>query len=491
MPTRGPIDQWIDKRLQFLHVAPSDPASDAEFLRRVSLDLIGLLPTESEYAEFMRDASADKRSRLVDRLIDRPEFLDQWVMHWAELLQIRTNNGVSSKALRLYDQWLRSAVHRGETIDSIVRKTLSANGGTLENPATNYFQTETTPQLVAENVAQVFLGTRIQCAQCHNHPFDRWTMDDYYEFASFFSQVGYKQGEDPRELTIYDLAQGEIAHPLGKKNLKPRFLGTKLPAAIDGKDYREVLAEWLTAPDNKQFARNIANIVWSHFMGVGIIEPVDDVRISNPATNLELLDYLAERLVQERFELKPIIREICNSRTYQTATRRNESNRLDEKEFSHQKIRRLRAEVLLDCICQVTETTERLPGLPKGSRAVQVADGQAAHYFLTTFGRSNRNSPCTCETKTAPTLSQALHLLNSETTGGKIRDGGLVSNWLRSGLQPVEVAQRITIRCLSRELTGEEQKQLETTIASGVVPESALEDFFWAVLNSNEFIFNH
>lgn len=491
IPTRGPIDQWIDKRLQFLHVAPSDPASDAEFLRRVSLDLIGLLPTESEYAEFMKDTSADKRSRLVDRLMDRPEFLDQWVMHWAELLQIRTNNGVSSKALRLYDQWLRSAVHRGETIDSIVRKTLSANGGTLENPATNYFQTETTPQLVAENVAQVFLGTRIQCAQCHNHPFDRWTMDDYYEFASFFSQVGYKQGEDPRELTIYDLAQGEIAHPLGKKNLKPRFLGTKLPAAIDGKDYREVLAEWLTAPDNKQFARNIANIVWSHFMGVGIIEPVDDVRISNPATNLELLDYLAERLVQERFELKPIIREICNSRTYQTATRRNESNRLDEKEFSHQKIRRLRAEVLLDCICQVTETTERLPGLPKGSRAVQVADGQAAHYFLTTFGRSNRSSPCTCETKTAPTLSQALHLLNSETTGGKIRDGGLISNWLRTGLQPVEVAQRITIRCLSREPTDEERKQLETTIASGVEPESALEDFFWAVLNSNEFIFNH
>jgi hypothetical protein len=226
-------------------------------------------------------------------------------------------------------------------------------------------------------------------------------------------------------------------------------------------------------------------------MGVGIIDPVDDVRISNPATNLELLDYLAERLIQEKFELKPLIREICNSRTYQTATRRNESNKLDEKEFSHQKIRRMRAEVLLDCICQVTETTERLPGLPKGSRAVQVADGQAAHYFLTTFGRSNRSLACTCETKTSPTLSQALHLLNSETTGGKIREGATVSRWLQNGLSPHEIARQITVRCLSREPSAEEFKQIDAMTANNSDPQLALEDFFWAVLNSNEFVFNH
>ena len=490
-PALTRIDELVDKRLQFLHMSPSDLATDEQFLRRSSLDLVGLLPTESQYAEFVQDTSKDKRTRWINRLIDRPEFHDQWVMHWAELLQIRTNNGVSPKALRLYDQWLRTAVHRGETIDNIVKNILAANGGTLENPATNYFQTETTPQLMAENVAQVFLGTRIQCAQCHNHPFDRWTMDDYYGFASFFSQIGYKQGEDPRELTIYNMAQGQIEHPLGKKDLKPRFLGAELPAMVDGKDYREVLADWLTSPENKSFARNIANIVWAHFMGVGIIDPVDDVRISNPATNLELLDYLAERLVEEKFELKPLIREICNSRTYQTATRRNESNKLDEKEFSHQKIRRMRAEVLLDCICQVTETTERLPGLPKGSRAVQVADGQAAHYFLTTFGRSNRSLACTCETKTSPTLSQALHLLNSETTGGKIREGATVSRWLQNGLSPHEIARQITVRCLSREPSAEELKQIDATTTKDSDPQLALEDFFWAVLNSNEFVFNH
>jgi len=490
-PVYSEIDKLVDSRLKFMHLAPSELVEDEQFLRRVTIDLIGLLPSPEEYRSFMQDRSADKRERLVDRLLDRPEVQDIWVMKWAELLQIRTNNGVSQKALRLYDRWLRESVHSGMTIDQIVQKILPASGGSLENPATNYFQTETTPQLLAENVAQVFLGTRIQCAQCHNHPFDRWTMDDYYGFASFFSQIGYKQAEDPRELTIYNAAEGDMLHPLGNRRVDPKFLGAKAPKLESGDDYRKLLAEWIASDDNTAFSKNIANIVWAHFFGIGIVDPVDDVRVSNPPSNPELLAYLGERVISHRFDIKKLIREICLSRTYQTTTRRNESNQWDEREFTHQKIRRMRAEILLDCISQVTDTTDRLPGLPKGARAVQVADGLAAHYFLNTFGRSNRSTPCTCEVKTSPTLSQALHLLNGETTGGKIKEGNLVGRMIDSGSSSEQVAREIYVRCLTRQPTETELKSINIKLSDYTDPRDGLEDLYWAILNSNEFVFNH
>jgi len=491
LPILDEIDQFVDKRLQFLHLLPSEIADDKQFLRRVTIDLVGLLPTPNEYIQFVNDRDSGKRSKLIDRLLERAEFRDIWVMKWAELLQIRTNNGVSPKALRLYDQWLRDAVHAGTTVDKIVKVLLPASGGSLENPATNYYQTETTPQLLAENVAQVFLGTRIQCAQCHNHPFDRWTMDDYYGFASFFSQVGYKQAKDPRELTIYNAGEGEMRHPTDNRKVTPKFLGGNVPSFQEGQDYRQSLGDWVSSHENKAFAKNISNIVWAHFFGVGIVDPVDDMRVSNPPSNPELLDHLAQRLVTHNFEIKDLIREICNSRTYQLATKRNGSNQWDEREFSHQKIRRMRAEVLLDCITQATETTDRLPGLPAGSRAVQVADGLAAHYFLTTFGRSNRSSPCTCEVKTSPTLSQALHLLNGETTGGKVTDGKVILRMLESGKPLGDVIKAIYIRCLTREPTDEEFKSVYEKLAAYPEAKEGLEDLFWAVLNSNEFVFNH
>jgi hypothetical protein len=485
------IDRLVNQRLSFLHIEPSGLARDEQFLRRVYLDLIGLLPTEKEYAAFMADKSADKRAKLIDALIERDEFHDIWVMRWAELLQIRTTNGMSPKALRLYDEWLRNFVRSGATIDKIVQTVIPATGGTLENPVSNYYQTETTPQLIAESVAQVFLGTRIQCAQCHNHPFDRWTMDDYYGFAAFFSQVGYKQAIDPRELTVFDKKEGMIEHPVAGRTVVPQFLGDDAPPQVDDKDYREVLANWLASKENPAFAKNIANIIWSHFFGIGIVEPVDDFRVSNPPSNLELLDYLGRRLAEESFDIKALIREICNSRTYQTETKRTENNRLDEREFSHQKIRRLRAEVLLDSICQVTNAPERLPGLPPGSRAVHVADGTVAHYFLNTFGRSNRSTPCTCEVKTSPTLSQALHLLNGDSTTGKIKEGNVIRSMLDQGLKPIDVVRSLYRRCLTRECTEEEVKSLQANLADYKDPAEGLEDLLWALLNSNEFIFNH
>jgi Protein of unknown function (DUF1553)/Protein of unknown function (DUF1549) len=490
-PAFNEIDTLVLTKLDRLHVVPSKVCPDETFLRRASIDLIGLLPIPAERARFLADPDPDKRAGLVDRLIAREEFLDIWVMKWAELLQIRTANGLSPKGLQRYDAWLRGRVRDGATIDRIVRELLPATGGSFENPAVSYFQTETTPQQIAENVAQVFLGTRIQCAQCHNHPFDRWTMDDYYGFAAFFSQVGYKQAQDPRELTVFNAGSGEVKHPLAGRNVRPTFLGAGAPEIRPGEDYRKVVAGWLASPDNPAFARNVANFVWAHFFGQGIVEPVDDARVSNPPSNPELLDALARRLVASGYDIKPLIREILRSRTYQLSTRRNDLNRWDEHNFSHQKIRRMRAEVLLDCISQVTETADRFPGLPRGGRAVQVPDGRVPNYFLTTFGRSPRENVCSCEVRTTPTLSQALHLINGETTTAKIAEGRVVEKLVAQDGNPAAVAQALYVRCLSRTPTPAEAERIESRLKSAADPVKALQDLFWALLNSNEFLFNH
>ncbi|HEV3164393.1 MAG TPA: DUF1549 and DUF1553 domain-containing protein [Isosphaeraceae bacterium] len=485
------IDTLIHAKLDSLNILPSEVCSDETFLRRAYVDLIGLLPTAEDRARFLSDTNPDKRSVLIDSLLARSEFLDIWVMRWAELLQIRTANGLSPKGLQRYDSWLRDRVRAGVTIDKIARDLLPATGGSFDNPAVSYFQTETTPSLIAENVAQVFLGTRIQCAQCHNHPFDRWTLDDYYGFASFFNRIGYKQAQDPRELMVFNVEVGEMVHPISGRTVTPTFLGGPSPKLESGQDYRQSLADWLASPENPAFARNLANIVWSHFMGQGIVEPIDDARVSNPPSNPELLDALAKRLVEFKYEIKPLIREILASRTYQLSTRRNDSNRWDERNFSHQKIRRMRAEVLLDCISEVTATSDRFPGLARGGRAVQIPDGRLINYFLTTFGRSDREKACSCEVKITPTLSQALHLINGETTSGKIAEGKVVEKLLAELGKPNAVAEALYIRCLSRAPTPAEAEKIAGRLAGSPDKTKALEDLFWALFNSNEFMFNH
>ncbi len=491
IPANNYIDELVYAHWRDMHLLPSDLCSDEVFLRRVYNDLLGLLPTTAERRAFLADTTTDKRARLVDTLLERDEFLDIWVMKWAEALQIRTINGVSPKGLQVYDRWLRDRIRSGATIDQIVKELIPATGGTFDNPATNYYQTETTPQLLAENVAQAFLGTRIQCAQCHNHPFDRWTMDDYYGFAAFFSQVGYKQAQDPRELTVFNAATGGLKHPLGGGAVAPKFLGDEAPAMAPGEDYRQALAGWLSSQKNTAFARNTANVVWAQFFGIGIVEPVDDMRISNPPSNPQLFAALGARLAGYKFEIKSLCRDICTSRTYQLTTQRNESNAWDERHFSHGRVRRMRAEILLDCVNQVTGAEERFPGLPAGGRAVQLADGRTNNYFLTTFGRSTRATACTCEVKTSPTLSQALHLLNGETTSGKIAEGQLIDILLKEKGSPDAVASELYERCLSRLPTDKEMAAIKAKLAESRDVAGSLTDLFWALLNSNEFIFNH
>jgi hypothetical protein len=484
------IDALVIAKLNRMHVSPSDICTDEVFVRRAFIDLVGLLPTPAERAAFLADADPKKREKLIDSLIARPEFRDIWVMKFAELLQIRTANGISPKGLQLYDKWLRAKVRGGATLDAVLKELLPASGGTFENPAVNYFQTETSAQLMAENVAQVFLGTRIQCAQCHNHPFDRWTMTDYYGFAAFFGQVGYKAAQDPRELTVFNAATGDMPHPLDGRPVAPKFLGGATPELTPGRDYRAIVADWLTGRDNEFFARNFANVVWAHFFPKGIVDPVDDVRVSNPPSNPELLAALGKRAVEYKFDAAKLARDICLSKAYQRSTARTPSNQWDERNFARQGVRRMRAEVLLDCITKVTETTDRFAGLPTGGRAVEIPDGRTPNYFLTTFGRSTRATACTCEVKTSPTLSQALHLLNGDTTNGKIADGKVVEKLLAAGADPAAVADELYVRCLGRKPTAAEAERIGSKLAASDDPKRALEDLFWALLNTNEFIFN-
>jgi len=484
------VDTHAHNKLKKLRIEPSPVCTDEEFVRRVSIDVTGTLPTVDDYKHFMKDTSPDKRAKFIDDLLSRKEFVEIWVMKWAELLQVRTSQNISTKSMLLYYNWLQSKIAGNVPMDQMVQELLSSKGGTFANPATNYYQNETDTLKTAENVAQVFMGMRIQCSQCHNHPFDRWTMDDYYSFAAFFSQIGRKGSDDPRELIVFNSGGGEVSHPVGGRVMKPKFLGGEVPD-LKGRDRREVLAKWLASPENPYFAKNLANIVWAHFFGRGIIHEVDDVRVSNPAVNPDLLDALGKKFTEYHYDFKRLVKDICTSRTYQLSTEINPTNAEDHRNFAHAELRRMRAEVMLDCISEATDTKNKFPGLPLGSRAVQVADGNTSNYFLTTFGRATRGTACSCEVRIEPNLSQALHLLNGDTVNSKIHEGRLIERRLAEKKPPREILDEVYIRSLSRRPTEKEQVALSALLAESSDKKQTLEDTFWALLNSREFLFNH
>ena len=506
-PEANYIDTLVHNKLKKIRITPSGVCDDNTFVRRAYLDIIGVLPTPEAVKAFVADKSPDKRSKLVDDLIARPEFVRMWVMKWAELLQIRTqNNQFYYKNAVLYFEWLREQFEQDQPMDKIVQELLGARGGTFSNPAGNFYQVERDTLKLTENAAQIFMGMRIQCAQCHNHPFDRWTMDDYYSFASLFAQVGRKTGEDNRETIIYNRGSGGVRHIVGNRDMPPKFLGADGPEIRkdangkmvsgfplkDGADRRVALAEWLASSQNPFFAKNMANIVWAHFLGQGIVEPVDDVRISNPPSNPELLEELGKRFQESDYNFKQLVREICNSRAYQRSVQSTESNQSDTRNFAKSTIRRVRAEVLLDIISQVTDTQNKFRGLPNGSSAVEIVDGGTSTFFLTTFGRATRTTVCSCEVALEPNLSQALHLLNGDTVNTKCSQGGVVRKLLQAGKNPEDVIDELYIRCLARKPTETEKTKLMAFVGEeGRTDEEVLNDLFWAVLNSKEFIFNH
>jgi hypothetical protein len=466
-PTNNYIDSLVFDKLQKLHLAPSELCSDEAFLRRVYMDLIGLPPSREEYESFVADSDARKREKLVDQLLERPEFVDIWAMKWGEMLRVRAANnqpqyGRDAKAMWSYSEWIREQMAQNRPLNEFVSELVTGSGSNFKSPTANlYTSTERLTALkTAEDLAQVFMGTRIQCAQCHNHPFDRWTMDDYYGFASFFAGVNMKRGVEGREVIVYNNnAQNTVEHPVDGRRMKPKTLGGDSPE-VEGKDPRAALATWLTAPDNAAFTQTMANVIWAHFFGRGIVEPVDDVRISNPPSNKELLDELGRKLAEYGFDKKKLMRDICNSRTYQLSSTPNATNELDNEYFSHGYVRRLRAEVLLDTITRVTGTEDRFPQSPPGTRAVQLYSGSLSNYFLTTFGRAPRETACSCEVNREANLSQALHLVNGDTVTQKISQSRLISGLIQQKKTTSEIIEELYVRALSRKPTTAELDKL-------------------------------
>ena len=495
------IDELIYAKLKNLHITPSALATDEEFLRRAYLDLIGLAPTPEEYQRFMSDKDRDKREKLVDQLMARDEFADVQAAQWAETLKITTNGdstfGADRKAAFSYYAWIRDEMRKNAPLNEFVRAQVASAGSTFEDPAANLYtmlpQGQYDPKAVAQDVAQVFTGVRIQCAQCHNHPFDRWTQDDYYSFVSFFTGVKRKVASEAREFCIYDDPNAPPArHLLDNRPMPPRFLGGDSPD-VKGKDPRIALADWLTSKDNALFRQNLANRIWAHFMGRGIVEPVDDVRISNPPSNRELLEELGRHLASYGYDARRLIRDICTSRAYQLSAVPNATNRDDATQFSHAGLRRLRADVLLDTIDEVTATTTYFGNYPAGLRAIQLYEGarRSGNYFLNTFGLAARDSVNASETRLEPTLAQALHLINGDTVEGKLARSPVVPQLLKEKAPPDKIIETLYIRSLSRKPSPEERKKMETLIAGHANERKPYDDIFWALLNSTEFEFNH
>jgi hypothetical protein len=500
-PANNYIDPLVYSKLQQLRIEPSALSTDEQFVRRVYLDLIGLPPTVLEYRDFISSRDRDKRAKLVDQLIARDEFADLWATKWAEMLKVSSENngsvGVDRKAVFAYYGWIREQIRKDTPVDQFVRLQLASTGSNLQDPPANLYtmlpQGQYDPKEVALDVAQVFTGVRIQCAQCHNHPFDRWTMDDFYGFVSFFTGVKRKTASEARELYIYDDPNAPPAkHLLDGRPMPAKFLGGVEPD-VKGKDPRVALAEWLTSPENALFRQNIANRVWAHFFGRGIVEPVDDVRISNPPSNRELLEELGRRLASYNFDMKRLVRDICNSRVYQLSAATNESNRDDDQQFSHARLRRLRADVMLDAISQATGVPTSFGAMPIGSRAAQLFDGprRANSYFLKTFGESPRETVSCAETRLEPTLSQSLHLVNGDTIETKLARSTVIAKALGEKKSPAEIVEEMYIRALSRKPAAGEMQVMEKLIAGHTSDRKAYEDLFWALLNSTEFAFNH
>jgi hypothetical protein len=497
------VDVLVERELRKLQVTPLTIISDEQYLRRVSLDLIGLLPTSDERAAFLADPSRshEKRVALVDSLLARPEFIDQWVMRLAELLRVRSTNEIPPKAAQEWFEWLQSALRSGLRVDELVRRQLTAAGANYSAPEVSYFLVERDAKVMAENFAQAFLGVRLSCAQCHNHPFDRWTQDDYTGLVAFFAEVRAKRAEDPSEWIVFDRRGGETRHPITNKVVPPKFLGGEVPD-VQRSERRAVLAAWLTAPENPWFARNLANRVWATYMGRGLVEPVDDVRISNPPANEALLAALAARLVASGYDLHDLARAIVTSRAYQRASSEpfagdalGEGAVVDTRardEFAAFRVRRLRAEVLADVIAQVTGAADDHPKLPAGASATLIPDGADGGVFLSTFGRAPRSSVCACEVSDSPSLSQALHLVNGPTVHEKVVRGGVVAALLKGGFGDAEVIDALYARALSRAPAEAERATLVAVVAeAGEARAAALEDVFWALVTSNEFLFQH
>ena len=503
LETNNFIDEFVSAKLKKLNVRPSGLATDAEFMRRVYLDTVGRLPTSTEVREFLADETPEKRARLIDTLMETPEWVDLRTLKIGDMLRVhprRLGNGqYGERAATLFHEFIRKAVSTNTPYDQFVHDILTARGSTYQHGPTNYYRIERQPSGRAETTAQVFLGIRLSCARCHKHPFDEWTTDDYWNFAAFTGKVNARGGEVYQELIVYHNPAGRVINQSVQGNrgqvAQPTFLGGEtLPEAYRAEAIQH-LADWITSPTNPYFAKATVNRLWSHYFGRGIVEPVDDMRATTPPSVEGLLEALAEEFIRSGFDTKHLIKLMLNSRTYQLSAMPNETNKLDDRFFSHFMPRPLVAQILLDVLNDVTGTTEKYGRYPEGKRSIQ-AELPINTRFLSLFGRSNREFLSDLEPKLEPTLTQALHIINSSYINGKLRNGnGTIAKLLKpkSGekLTPAELATELYLRTLSRYPTKAELEKAESHLVS---EETTLrentEDLLWALISSRAFLFN-
>lgn len=510
-PRHNFVDRLVLEKLADLNIPPSPPATDATFLRRAYLDTIGRLPRADEARRFLRDDSVDKRQRLVDALLARPEFVDYWTYKWSDVLLL-TSQRLRPAPLKAYYEWIRSSVSENKPWDQLVWEILTARGSSVQNGATNFFSLHQDPQEMAENASVAFLGLNINCARCHNHPLEKWTNDQYYAMANLFSRVrakgwggDFRSGDGVR--TVYTASQGELIQPLHGKPQPPTPLDGQPLDFQSSIDRRVYLAQWMTSPDNENFRRAITNRVWANFFGRGLVEMVDDLRISNPASNERLLAEAADYLAAHDFDLKSLMRLLLSSATYQRSSRVVAENSEDDRFYSRYFPRRLMAEVLLDAISDVTGVAtsftsielgagerQKTDAYPLGTRAIQLRDAAVSSYFLKTFGRNERLITCECQRSNTPSMIQVLHIANGDTINEKLRDPD--SRVARMVAQEVPFEQIINdayVSALSRYPTPRETSQLLAQISQADEQERQIliEDLYWSILSSREFLFNH
>ncbi len=509
--SRNIIDSAINTQLRQLNLVPSGPADDATFLRRSHLDATGALPSPEVVSAFLADSNPKKRDNLIEELLKSKEFTDYWSYRWADLFLI-SGSHLRPAAVKTYAQWLRAEVEKNVPWDVLVREVITARGGSMEMGATNFYAVHQDPETMAENVSQAFMGLSINCAKCHNHPLEKWTNDQYYAFANLFARVRAKGwGGDARSgdgvRTLYSAPSGDLLQPRTGRAQPAAPLDALPVKDVEGVDRREALAVWLTAPQNPYFTRAIVNRVWAGFFGIGIVNAVDDLRASNPATNEPLLSALSEFLVAEHYDLKSLMRLILQSAAYQRSSEPLPRNREDTRYFSRYYPRRLGAEVLNDAICNVTAvpeafteillgdgSSEKTEFYPKGSRAVQLYDSSVKSYFLKAFGRNQREITCECERSSQPSVIQALHLANGTTLNDKLSaPTGSVSTLLQQPRDDAALVKAAFLRCLGRPPNAYEKDAYLKLLAG--VPDAdrraSVEDLFWSLLTSREFLFQH
>ncbi len=494
------VDNAVFNKLKLLGIPASDRCDDQTFLRRVSLDICGTMPTESEVREFTADTSADKRDRLIDRLLDSPAYADNFANKWNFVLRNKKANGEDTPGTMLFHKWLWNSLYDNKPYDKLVREIVSATGDPTINPAVTWYRDVDTVEEQVEDTAQLFLGLRIQCARCHHHPFEKWSQDDYYGLAAFYNRVGKKvipnANDKMRDRRVFhNEGIATASNPRSGKSLLPTGLGAGAAYQIPAdQDPRVKLADWMSDPKNPFFAKSLVNRYWKHFFNRGIVEPEDDMRATNPPSNPELLDSLSSRFIESGFDLKDLVRTICRSSVYQLSSLPNDHNANDKQNFSRYYPRRLSAEALYDAFHQVTSSSQAFGGMPSGTKALQLADASNGPYFLQVFGQPKGDTACECERSMDANLAQSLHLLNGKEIQDKIAaDTGRAATLAKEADRSIEERMTELYRWVfAREPNASE---METAVSylkrHEANPRPGFEDILWALINTKEFQFNH